>query len=612
MYARISLALALAFPFGALAQQPQSFTVSGDQFLLNGKPFQIISGSIHYERIPRAYWRDRLEKARAMGLNTIETYVFWNKQEPIRGKFDFSGQNDVAEFVREAKEEGLYVVLRPGPYACAEWEWGGFPSWLLSDPHMVVRSSYPGFIQAAQQYLDAVGKQLAPLQIGNGGPILAVQVENEYGSYGNDRHYMEQIHQAIVHAGFTKSLLYTADGASEMPNDSLPELPAAVNFGTGDAQRSFAIYDKLRPGSIHFNSEYWDGWFDHWGAKHETRSAAQQLADLKWMLGRGYSVNLYMFVGGTSFGWMNGANSDKGDYEPDVTSYDYDVPIAEDGSVRPKFFAFRKAIEAVTHKVPPPLPQPLPPPLATGPIELKQSASLWSNLAQPVHSDEPRTMEEVGQSYGYILYRTVLQNAKPGTLTLPSMHDYAMVYVDGVFQGAIDRRLNQHSLDIQPKSATAKLDILVENTGRVNFGKALPGERTGLLAAPTLNGTALHGWDTISLPMLNPDSLQYTGEPCSGPCFYRASFPVDKPADIYLNTSQLGKGEVWINGIPLGRFWSIGPQKTLYLPGPWLHTGENQIVVFDLAGAPGRSVEGVSAMILDGTPSTDPLSAKAH
>ena len=618
MQARLALAsLFLALPLAVLAspayaQTPQTFTVSGDQFLLNGKPFQVISGSIHYERIPRAYWRDRLKKAKAMGLNTVETYAFWNTAEPIKGHFDFTGRNDIAEFVREAKQEGLYVIMRPGPYACAEWEWGGYPSWLLADPHMIVRSSYPGFIAASKEYLDALGKQLAPLQIGNGGPILAVQVENEYGSYGSDRAYMEQIHHLLLGAGFTKALLYTADGADEMPSDSLPELPAAVNFGVGDAQRSFGIYDKLRPGSIHFNSEYWDGWFDHWGAPHETRSWHKELDDLQWMLSRGYSVNLYMFAGGTSFGWMNGANSSGSDYQPDVTSYDYDVPVAETGELRPQYFAFRKLIESITHITPPAPPPPLPAPIATGPIELKEATSLWDNLPTPVHSDDPRTMEQMGQSYGYILYRTVLQNAKPGTLVLPKMHDYAMVYLDGVFQGAIDRRLNQTSLPVDPKSPDAKLDILVENTGRVNYGKALAYERTGLLAAPELNGAAIHGWDTEPLPMLDPWLLHYNSAPCTGACYYRADFTVDKPADTYLDTSKLGKGFVWINGHPLGRFWSVGPQKTLYLPGPWLKTGANELVVFDLAGKPGLSVQGVTAPVLDGAVSKDPLSANAH
>ncbi len=609
----------------ASAQQPHTFAVSGDHFTLDGQPFQILSGAIHYERIPRAYWRDRLRKARAMGLNTLETYVFWNLTEPVQGRFDFTGQNDIAEFIREAQQEGLHVVLRPGPYVCAEWEWGGYPAWLLKDPHMVVRSSYPGFISATQAYLNALGQQLAQLQIGNGGPILAVQVENEYGAYGapgNDRHYMEQIHQAVLHAGFTKALLYTADGSDDMQNGDLPELLSADNFGVGSAQSSFALYDKIRPHSPHFNSEYWDGWFDHWGEQHQTRSTAQELADLKWMLERGYSVNLYMFDGGTSFGWMNGANSNganadgttsaKASYEPDTTSYDYDVPVAETGELRPKYYQFRDLIASVTHITPPPVPPALPAPIATAPMPLKESASLWSNLPQPVHSNEPLTMEALGQSYGYILYRTTLSKAAPGILKLPIVHDYAMVYLDGVFQGAVDRRLNQTSLTIHPSSANAKLDILVENTGRVNYGRGVPAERAGLLAAPTLDGSAITGWDTYPLPMAAPETLPYKTAPCTGACFYRTQFSIQKPADTYLDTSQLTKGFVWINGHPLGRFWNIGPQETLYVPGPWLKAGSNEVVIFDLDGKPGRIVQGKTQPVLDGPTRTDALTASAQ
>ncbi len=584
------------------AQTPDNHTFAavGDHFALDGKPFQIISGAIHYERIPREYWRDRLRKARAMGLNTVETYVFWNVHEPQPGHYDFTGQYDLAEFIREAQQEGLYVILRPGPYACAEWEFGGYPSWLLKDPKMVVRTSYPGFIAAATKYLQQVAQQTASLQIGNGGPIIAVQVENEYGSFGNDHAYMEQIHHALVDAGFTKAMLYTADGAAELPGGSLPELPVAINFGTGDAKEEFALLNKFRAVTPHFNSEYWDGWFDHWGSPHETRSVEAQLADLEWMLSRGYSVNLYMFDGGTSFGWMNGANSNGKNYEPDVTSYDYDVPVAESGELRPKYYQFRDLITRITGQTPPAPPAPIQP-IAIAPVLLTQSAALWDNLPAPTHSDQPLPMETIGQSYGYILYRTHLKNSG-GTLTLPVLHDYAQVYLDGKLQGAIDRRLDQTQLTLHMSDAKpgAQLDILVENTGRVNYGKAINNERVGILGPPTLDGQTLTSWDTYSLPMLTPATLPFTAKPCTGVCFYRATFHIEKPSDTFLDTTQLGKGMVWINGKPLGRFWNIGPQQTLYLPGPWLHAGDNEIVVFDLKAKPGLTVEGKLQPALNG------------
>ena len=578
--------------------QPGSFRVQDDKFLLNGKPFQVVSGEMHYARIPRAYWRDRLRMAKAMGLNSITTYVFWNAHEPRPGVYDFSGNLDIAEFIREAQQEGLYVILRPGPYACAEWEFGGFPSWLLKDPTMVVRSTNPQFLAAARAWLLRLGKEVAPLQIGDGGPIILVQVENEYGSYGDDHAYMEAIHHDLVDAGFTKAQLYTADGAEEVPRGSLPELPAAINFGPREAQKSFDTLKKLRPDGPFFNSEYWDGWFDHWGGPHARTDTKQQAADLDWMLRQGYSVSIYMFHGGTSFGWMNGANSDGHNYEPDVTSYDYDCALDESGHPTPKYNAFRDVIARDAGVTPPPVPTP--PAVSTIPaFTLDHAASLWDNLPKPVHSEQPLTMEQMDQAYGYALYRTTVSGPVAGDLAIGAIHDYAQVYVDGKLAGVIDRRLNQTTLPLHVEAAHAQLDILLENTGRVNFGSALPGERVGLLNGVTLAGHPVTGWESYTLPMLKPGWLAYSQKLCTGACFYRATFKVDHAADTFLDTSAFGKGEVWINGKPLGRFWHIGPQKALYLPGPWLKEGLNEVVVFDLEGKPGRQMQGLDHPVLD-------------
>ena len=589
--------LALIATRPARAQQP-SFRAADGKFLLNGKPFQVIAGEMHYARIPRAYWRDRLRMAKAMGLNTVTTYVFWNTHEPRPGVFDFSGNLDIAEFIREAQQEGLYVNLRPGPYSCAEWEFGGFPSWLLKDPNTIVRSRDPQFLAAARTWLLRLGKEVAPLQIGNGGPILLVQVENEYGSYGDDHAYMEDIHHDLVDAGFTKAQLYTADGPEEVPRGSLPELPVGINFGPGESQKGFATLKTLRPNGPFLNSEYWDGWFDHWGAPHAHTNTEQQAADLDWTLRQGYSISIYMFHGGTSFGWMNGANSNGHNYEPDVTSYDYDSALDEGGHPTPKYYAFRDVIARDTGAKLPPVP--MPPPVTTIPaFTLDRSASLWDNLPQPVHSDQPLAMEQMDQAYGYILYRTTVSGPVAGDLAIGALHDYAQVYIDGKLAGTIDRRLNQTSLPLHIASAPARLDILVENTGRVNFGPALPGERVGLLKGVTLAGKALTGWDNFSLPMLTPGALPFTNKPCAGDCFYTATFNVAHPADTFLDTGALGKGEVWINGKPLGRFWHIGPQKALYLPAPWLKAGTNQVVVFDLEGQPGRQMQGLDHPVLN-------------
>ena len=597
-------ALAWFAPSPAAAQQ-HSFRAADGQFLLDGKPFRIISGEMHYARIPRAYWRDRLRMAKAMGLNAVTTYVFWNAHEPRPGVYDFSGNLDVGEFVREAQQEGLYVILRPGPYSCAEWEFGGFPSWLLKDPNMAVRSSDPKFLAAARTWLLRLGKETAPLQIGDGGPIIAVQVENEYGSYGDDHSYMEAIHHDLVDAGFTESQLYTADGADEVPRGSLPELPAVINFGPGEAQKSFATLKKLRPNGPFMNGEYWDGWFDHWGAPHAHTNTEQQAADLDWILRQGYSISIYMFHGGTSFGWMNGANSNGKNYEPDVTSYDYDSALDESGHPTPKYFRFREVIARVTGVTPPPVPTA--PSATTIPaFTLDQSASLWNSLPEPVHSDQPLTMEQMDQAYGYVLYRTVITGPVTGDLAIGAIHDYAQVYVDGKLAGTIDRRLDQKSLPLDIQAAHADLDILLENTGRVNFGPSLPTERVGLLNGVTLAGHPLTGWDNFSLPLLAPGQLVYTTQPCTGPCFYQATFNIDHPADTFLDASQLGKGEVWINGQPLGRCWNLGPQKALYLPGPWLKPGPNTVVVFDLQGEPDRRLQGLDHPVLDAPTAKSP------
>jgi beta-galactosidase len=565
------------------AQDPKILRPQGDRFELNGKPFQIISGAIHSARVPRAYWRDRLRKARAMGLNTIETYVFWNVYETTPGNFDFSGQNDIAEFIREAQQEGLYVILRPGPYACAEWDFGGFPAWLLHDPKIEVRSSDPAFMAAAARWLLRLGKELAPLQSGYGGPIIAVQVENEYGSFGADHAYMEQIHHLLLDSGFNQAMLYTADGADELESGSLPELPAAINFGGGDARHEFSTFEKKRPNAPKMCGEYWDGWFDHWGARHNATNGKAEAEELKWMLQQGYSVNLYMFHGGTSFGWMNGANIDGGKYEPDVTSYDYDVPVSESGELRPKYFLFRDVIREVTGVNPPDPPAPIVP-HAPAPIHFSGAASLWNTLPSPIRSTQTQTMEQVGQNYGYILYRTRLGGAPSGTLKIDDVRSYAQVYLDGALQGTIDRRLGQGTVELHGGRPGSQLDILVENTGRVNFGRQFPHESAGITHQVTLAGAPLAGWAIYPLPMRDVETQSDKAGYCEGACFYRGTFHVDQPADTFVDTRGLAKGEVFINGRALGRFWNIGPQGTLYLPGPWLKPGDNQIVIFDLDG----------------------------
>ena len=603
MRIRMMVLVMICFAFGGQAQPTAgTFGVDGDHVVLNGKPFQVISGEMHYPRIPRAYWRDRFRMAKAMGLNTITTYVFWNEHEPNPGVYDFSGNRDVAEFVREAQQEGLYVILRPGPYVCAEWEFGGYPAWLLKDHGIVVRSSDPKFMGPATRWIARLGKELAPLEIGKGGPIILTQVENEYGSYGDDHAYMEQMRKALVDAGFTQSQLYTADGPEQVPKGSLPELPVGINFG-GDrvdaAQKAFAILKTFRPNGPSINSEYWAGWFDHWGGRHAHTNVTNEAANLKWMLEQGYSVSIYMFHGGTSFGWMNGANSNGTSYEPDVTSYDYDSPLDESGRPAPKYFVFRDAIAKSTGVTPPPVPE-TSAAISVAAVTMMESASLWKNLPKPIHSERVLSMEDLDQAYGYILYRTHLKGGPSGQLVLDQLHSYAQIYLDGTLVGTLDRRLTQDRLTLPAVKRNARLDILVENTGRVNFGRAIGGERAGITKQVTLAGSPISGWDIYPLPMADVDALAFSKEACQGVCFYRGSFELAAVGDTFLDTSEFTKGQLWLNGETLGRIWNLGPQKTLYAPGPRLRVGKNEVVVLDLQGKMGAVVRGLDKPILDG------------
>jgi beta-galactosidase len=592
---RGALALFLLPSFAIAQNIPHNFAVANGQFTLDGKPFRVISGEMHYPRIPRAYWRERFRMAKAMGLNTITTYVFWNIHEPQPGVYDFSGNNDVAEFVREAQQEGLYVILRPGPYVCAEWEWGGYPSWLLKDRGIVVRTSDPKFMQPAARWIARLGQELAPLQIGNGGPIILTQVENEYGSFGNDHEYMRQIHKLLIDAGFTKSQLYTADGPEQVPDGSLPTLPVGINFGgekIGDAEKAFATLKKYRPNGPFINSEYWAGWFDHWGSKHAHTNTEAQLANLKWMLEQGYSVSIYMFHGGTSFGWMNGANTDgKQSYEPDVTSYDYDSALDESGRPTPKYFAMRDVIAKTTGVTPPAVPD-VPAAMSVPSITLPETASLWENLPLAISSEQVESMEDIGQAYGWILYRTHLKADAAGELVLDELHSYAQVYVNKKLAGTIDRRLKQDRITLNAK-AGAQLDVLVENTGRVNFGKTINGERAGITKQVTLAGKPLLGWEIYPLTMTHVDKLRFAKKPCEGPCFYRGSFDIASTADTFLDTGAFTKGQLWLNGYALGRIWNIGPQKTLYAPAPFLNRGRNETIVFDAQGNMRKTIKGL-------------------
>ncbi len=608
-----AFAFANQSPSKGPGQSPESFqsfhrstlTAKNGKFLQDGQPDQILSGEIHYARIPRAYWRARLKMAKAMGLNTISTYVFWNLHEPKPGVYDFSGNLDVTEFIRIAQQEGLNVILRPGPYVCAEWELGGYPAWLLADPKIVLRSNDPHFMAPAERWMMRLGKELAPLQIGRGGPIVAIQLENEYGSFGSDKAYLSHMRQIWLRAGFTNALMYTADGSDQLSEGTLPGILAAVNLGAGGAKDAFIALRKFEPGMPLMSGEYWAGWYDKWGRKHVTKNQKQIAEEYAWMLAQGYSVNIYMFHGGTNFGFMNGAKVDQGDYHPVVTSYDYDAPLDESGRPTKLYYTLRDIIARHNKNAnAPALPVPeLPPTISIPQFSLSQSASLWKALPAPVSVAQPVSMEMLGQSYGYILYRTKISDPVRGELLFDHQQDYAQIYLNGSLAGTLDRRLHQDRLPLDIQTKNTQLDILVENSGRANFGKEIRTEWKGIRGPVTLVGHVLTGWQIYRLPMTDLSALPFStarADAATGPTFYRGTFDLSKTGDTFLDMRSMKKGIVWINGHNLGRFWNIGPQQALYVPGPWLKSGKNAVVVFDLTSQPGSKLNGLRSPLLDG------------
>lgn len=567
-----------------LSGQRRDFRLGEEDFLLNGKPYRIMAGEVHFQRIPREYWADRLLKIKAAGLNTVGTYIFWNALEPEPGQWDFTGRNDLAAFIRTAERLGLWVIVRPGPYACAEWDFGGLPIWLLRTPDIKVRCSDPRYLAACESYILKIAEVIRDLQIHRGGPVLMVQVENEYGSFGNDRDYMRALQGFWDKAGIEVPL-FTADGATPymLEAGSLPG--AAIGLDPGTNEKDFAEAARLERGVPVFCSELYPGWLTHWGEEWARVKTEDVTADLRWLLDHGKSFSLYMFHGGTNFGFWAGANfSDK--YQPDVTSYDYDAPLNEMGQPTPKYFAIRNLLLRYLPKGTklPDLPQPVPT-IEIPAISLDENASVFDNLPPPVRSPQPGPMESYGQDHGFILYRTKLLGHRGGKLTVTDVHDYAGVYVDGKFLGTIDRTKKETGIEI-PKAEPANetLDILVEAMGRINFGPRLI-DRKGITERVTLNNMTLMTWDVYGLPMGEDDLrlIRFGGRPADRPAnFFRGGFELQATGDTYLDMTGWKKGVVWVNGHNLGRYWEIGPQKRLYCPAPFLKRGKNEVIVFDL------------------------------
>ncbi|MET8699815.1 beta-galactosidase family protein [Kitasatospora sp. NPDC004723] len=565
-----------------------ALTTDGDTFLRDGRPHRIVSAAVHYFRIRPEQWTDRLTRLRAMGVNTVETYVAWNFHQPTPDRADFTGDRDLAAFVRAAGDLGLDVIVRPGPYICAEWEFGGLPGWLLADPAMRLRRLDPPFLAAVEAWFDHLVPVLLPLLSSHGGPVVAVAVENEYGSYGNDTAYLEHLRDALVTRG-VDVLLFTADGAEDgfQLGGRVPGLLTTGTFGSRP-EESLACLRRHQPAGPLVTMEYWCGWFDHWGTPHHVRDARDAAEVLDAQFAAGASVNMYMGHGGTNFGWWNGANHDGTTYQPDVTSYDYDAPVGEAGELTEKFHLFRAVIERHLGPNPHPLP-PLPARLAprTAPVTASRpllgDRGALGELSTAHHLPEPRPMEELGQNLGLIHYRTRLRGPLAhGELRVDGLADRAQVFLDGEPLGVLDRNHPEQALPLRVPEGGAVLDLLVENLGRINYGPLLHDPK-GITGGVRVDRQYQFGWEVRPLPLDDPTTLAL-GAPSTadGPAFHRAELTVDTPADGFLALPGFTKGMVWLNGFALGRYWDLGPQRTLYAPAPLWRAGANELLILEL------------------------------
>jgi len=560
------------------ASAPRTFAIGDTDFLLDGEPFRVLSGALHYFRVHPGQWADRIRKARLMGLNTIETYVAWNAHEPVRGEWDATGWNDLGAFLDLVAAEGMHAIVRPGPYICAEWHNGGLPVWLTGMPGVGLRRSEPSYLSEVTAYLQRVYDIVAPRQIDRGGPVVLVQIENEYGAYGSDTAYLEHLVRVTKDAGITVPLTTIDQPNDQMLRDgSVDDVHLTGSFGSRATER-LATLRRHQPTGPLMCAEFWDGWFDWWGAAHHTTSAADSAAELDALLSAGASVNFYMFHGGTNFGLTNGANH-KGRYLPIVTSYDYDAPLDEAGRPTDKYFAFRDVIAKYA-----PVPDDVPAAGAAAPV--------FEVAVQPVGTtgvvtargetrhEVPPTFEQLGHLGPLVAYETGLPAG--GVLRFGEVRDHAWVSVDGVAVGALSRTRGEDALVVP---AGERLRVLVEEQGRVNYDVRL-GEPKGLVGGVFLDGSPLSGWAATPIDLAAlaaAAAVAPLGDPRAvGPFAVRGRFALDEPADLFLDTAGWGKGYAVVNDFVLGRYWSNGPQRTLYVPAAALRAGENTVVIIEL------------------------------
>ena len=616
-----SLVAAMMTVTPAFAQKAKgTFEAGNGTFLLNGKPFVVKAAEIHYPRIPKPYWEHRIKMCKALGMNTVCIYIFWNIHEQREGEFNFTDNNDVAEFCRLAQKNGMYVIVRPGPYVCAEWEMGGLPWWLLKKKDIKLRERDPYFMERVKIFEEKVGEQLAPLTIQNGGPIIMVQVENEYGSYGEDKPYVSEIRDCLRGIYGSDLALFQCDWSSNFEKNGLDDLTWTMNFGTGaNINDQFRRLGELRPNAPKMCSEFWSGWFDKWGARHETRPAKDMVEGMDEMLSKGISFSLYMTHGGTSFGHWAGANSPG--FAPDVTSYDYDAPINEYGHTTEKYYELREMMQKYSDKKLPAVPKDVAPIITVPKFELKEFATLMTGMASNGKSETGaiKTFEEMDMGWGTMIYSTQLPEITTPSVLTGEFHDFAQVFIDGKYIGKIDRVKNEKSLTIPAVKKGADLTIIVEGMGRINFGRAIK-DFKGIVGNVTLSSETDDAeivltpkkWTNVAIPddyetaRAALDMVKNVKSNAKGsvpglalsqnyeesqkltalfkPGYHRGYFNLTKVGDTFLNFETWGKGQVYVNGHAMGRIWSIGPQQTLYVPGCWLKKGQNEIIVLDVVG----------------------------
>lgn len=596
-------------------QKTHTFTQGKGTFLLDGKPFVVKAAELHYARIPREYWDHRVKMCKALGMNTICAYVFWNYHEPEEGVWDFSGNHDLATFMEICKKNGMWVIVRPGPYVCAEWEMGGLPWWLLKNRDIKLRTLDEKFMIPAVRFENKVAEVLAPYRLENGGNIIMVQVENEYGSYAKDKPYVSAMRDALRKAGWDKTQLFQCDWSSNFEDNALDDLLWTMNFGTNaNVLDQFKRLKQLRPDAPMMCSEYWSGWFDGWGTAHQTRPSDAMVKGIGTMLDNGISFSLYMTHGGTSFGWWAGANNTG--FAPDCTSYDYDAPIDEQGAATEKYYQLRNLLQKHSDVKLPAVPKPLP--IITIPeIKLNEIGSLFNTAGEAIESYDAMPIEQYNMGYGSVLYTTTLPAIKAGALLrINEMHDYAIVYVNGKQIGQLYRGNKfENTLRIKENvEEGAQLAIYIEPMGRINYSKMIfdpKGITESVEVMTNVNGHEatynLKNWQVRLMPLkenLTVNDIQMNRSlvmaPASPqPTIYSATFNLKKTGDTYLDLSTWGKGIVWVNGHCIGRFWNVGPQQTLYMPGCWLKKGKNEIIVLDITGAKDAKISGLSAPIID-------------